>query len=93
MANSRSANKRIKINERNRLRNRIYRGNIKNNIQIFLYSLKQYIISKKLSDKSRAQKVLQLIHSQIDKAVKKKVFHPNNATRKKVQLAVYLKKA
>lgn len=91
MANNKSAIKRIKINERNRLRNRTYKGNIKGIIKEYLEDLKRYKTSQNESDKLKAQQTLSQAYKSIDKAVKKNVFHRNKAARKKSQLSNYLK--
>jgi small subunit ribosomal protein S20 len=91
MANNKSAKKRIKINERNRLENRIYKGNVKNIIKVYLNNLKDYKTSQNLENKTKVQETLKVAYSKIDKAVKKNIFHKNKAARKKSQLASYLK--
>ena len=91
MANNKSAVKRIKINERNRLENRRYKGNVKSIIKIYLDNLKQYQLDKTEENKTKLTDSLNLAYSQIDKATKRNVFHKNKAARKKSQLANYLK--
>ena len=91
MANSKSAEKRIAISERNRLRNRFYKSSIRTSIKVFLKDLENYNISKNSEDKEKLQKKLSLIYSLIDKGTKKNVLHKNRAARKKSQLAGYLK--
>jgi small subunit ribosomal protein S20 len=91
MANNKSAEKRIKINERNRLRNRFYKSSVRTLIKSFLKELKVYQISQNPEDKEKLQKILSSVYSLIDKGTKKNVFHKNTAARKKAQLAAYLK--
>jgi len=91
MANNKSAVKRIKINERNRLANRIYKGNVKSIIKIYLDNLKTYELSKTDQNKNKVDETLKLAYSRIDKATKRNVFHKNKAARKKSQLANALK--
>ena len=91
MANNKSAVKRIKINERNRLENRRYKGNVKSIIKVYLTNLKDYQLSKTDENKTKATNSLNLAYSQIDKAAKRNVFHKNKAARKKSQLASYFK--
>jgi small subunit ribosomal protein S20 len=93
MANNKSAEKRIEINKRNRLLNRSYKSSVKTGIKKFMKDLEVYKISKNLEDKKQLQKSLNLVYSLIDKATKKKVFHKNNAARKKSKLAASLKLA
>ena len=55
MANNKSAVKRIKINERNRLENRRYKGNVKRIIKVYLENLNGYKISKTDENKNKVQ--------------------------------------
>ena len=91
MANSKSSEKRIDINERNRLRNRFYKSSVKNLIKNFFKSLEIYKTSKDPKDKEKVQKILNSVYSLIDKATKKNVFHKNTAARKKAKLVSALK--
>jgi small subunit ribosomal protein S20 len=91
MANTKSSEKRIKINERNRLENRTYKGNIKSTIKNYLTTLKIYENSQTPENRQKVEELLKTAYSQIDKATKKNVFHKNKAARKKSQLAGYLK--
>ena len=91
MANSKSAEKRIAINERNRLRNRFYKSSIRTSIKVFFKDLKVYKASQNPEDKEKLQKILSSIYSLMDKGTKKNVFHKNMAARKKAKLAAYLK--
>ena len=91
MANTKSSEKRIKVNERNRLENRTYKGNIKSTIKKYVTTLKLYETSKTPENREKVEELLKTAYSQIDKAAKKNVFHKNKAARKKSQLAGYLK--
>ena len=91
MDNNKSAEKRIKINERNRLENRFYKSSVRTLIKIFFINLKIYQDSKVPENKEKVQKILNSAYSMIDKATKKNVFHKNTAARKKAQLAASLK--
>ena len=93
MANNKSAKKRIKINERNRLRNRFYKSSVRTLIKVFFKDLEVYKISQSPEDKEKLQKRLSSVYSLIDKGTKKNVFHKNAASRKKAKLAAYLKAA
>ena len=93
MANIKSAEKRIKTNERNRLRNRFYKSSVRTLIKVFFKDLELYKASKNAKDKEQLQKRLNSIYSLIDKATKKNVFHKNATARKKSKLTVYLKTA
>ena len=91
MANNKSAEKRIDINERNRLRNRFYKSSTRTLIKSFFKNLEIYKNSKNLEDKKNGQEFLNSIYSLIDKGTKKNVFKKNTAARKKSKLAAYLK--
>ena len=91
MANNKSAEKRININERNRLRNRFYKSSVRTLIKVFFKDLEVYKISQNSEDKEKLQKRLSSVYSLIDKGTKKNVFHKNAAARKKAKLAAYLK--
>jgi small subunit ribosomal protein S20 len=93
MANNKSAEKRIKTNERNRLRNRFYKSSVRTVTKTFIQNLDIYKKSQNIEDKEKVQKLLNSIYSLIDKGTKKNVFHKNTASRKKAQLAGYLKAA
>ena len=91
MANSKSAQKRIKITERNRLENRFYKSSIKTKLKFFFTTLKTYKSTKTPENKKKLQDLLSSIYSLLDKATKKKIFHKNLTARKKSKLAAYLK--
>ena len=93
MANNKSAEKRIEINKRNRLRNRFYKSSVRTLIKVFFKDLEVYKASKNPEDKENLQKILSSVSSLIDKGTKKNVFHKNAAARKKAKLAAYLKAA
>ena len=93
MANNKSAEKRIKINERNRLQNRFYKSSVRTLIKNFFKDLEVYKTSQNPEDKEKVQKILNSVYSLIDKGTKRNVFHKNAAARKKAKLAAYLKSA
>lgn len=93
MAKSRSAKKRIQINKRNRLANRVYKSSVKTLIKAFVKNLEVYKISQNPNDKEKAREVLNSIYSLLDKGTKKHVFHKNFAARKKSRLVNSLKTA
>ena len=93
MANNKSAKKRIKINERNRLRNRFYKSSVRTFMKAFVRDLELYKISQNPEEKENLQVRLNRIYSLIDKGKKKNIFHKNAAARKKAKLASYLKEA
>ena len=75
MANNKSAEKRIEITKRNRLKNRFYKSSVKTLIKAFLKELGIYKFSQNNVNKDMAQKRLNSVYSLIDKAVKRNVFH------------------
>ena len=91
MANTKSAEKRIGINERNRLQNRYYKTSVRTLIKLFFQDLESYKTSNNLEEKEKLEKTLSLIYSFLDKGTKKHIFHKNTAARKKAKLAAYLK--
>jgi small subunit ribosomal protein S20 len=91
MANSKSAKKRITINERNRLENKFYKTSVKTLIKTFLGNLEIYKTSPTPENKEKVQNILNSIYSLIDKASKKNIFHKNMAARKKSKLALKFK--
>jgi len=91
MANNKSAEKRILITERNRLRNRFYKSSVRTLIKSFLKELEIYKASKNVASKENLKKVLSSVYSLMDKGTKKNVFHKNAAARKKAKLAASLK--
>ena len=93
MANNKSAEKRIEINKRNRLRNKYYKTSVRTLIKLFFKDLELYKISQNDEDKEKLQDILSSIYSLLDKGTKKNIFHKNAAARKKSKLAAYLKTA
>ena len=93
MANNKSAEKRIKINERNRLTNRLYKSSVRTLTKTFCNDLENYKVSKNPEDKEKLQILLNSVYSLIDKGTKKNIFHKNTAARKKAKLSASLKAA
>lgn len=79
MANTKSAIKRIRQNEKRRLRNRIFRGEART----FVKEARQAIQSEDL-DEARAATLKAV--SALDKAAVKGIIHRNNAARRKSRL-------
>jgi small subunit ribosomal protein S20 len=91
MANSKSAEKRIEINKRNRLRNKYYKTSVRTLIRVFFKDLELYKASQNPEDEEKLQKILSSVYSLMDKGTKKNIFHKNTAARKKAKLSAYLK--
>ena len=91
MANIKSAVKRVKIAERNRLYNKSYKSAVKTLMKKYFAAVDKYAAAP---SPELMQEVLQRMseaYSKIDKAVKKGVLHRNNGARKKSRLARTLK--
>ena len=93
MANSKSAEKRIEINKRNRLRNKYYKTSVRTLIKLFFTNLELCKASQNPADKEKLKEILSSVYSLVDKGTKKNIFHKNTAARKKAKLAAYLKAA
>jgi len=93
MANNKSAEKRIKTNERKRLKNRLYKSSVRTLTKAFRKDLEVYKVSQNPEEKEKLQNLLNSVYSLIDKVTKKNVFHKNTAARKKSKLATSLKTA
>lgn len=89
MANTKSAKKRIEINERNRLRNKAYKSAIKTIYKKCLIAIDNLTYT----NKKQVETLLALSYSKIDKAVQKGILHSNTGASKKSSLATYFKKA
>ena len=92
MANSKSAIKRIRTAERNRLRNKAYKSAIRTLIKKYFSAVDTYKAEPTPDNMELAQKAMSVAYSKIDKAVKTNVLHKNNGARKKARLAKTLKK-
>lgn len=93
MANSKSALKRIEVNERNRLRNKAYKSAVKTLMKKYFQAVEAYSASPSDELKQAVQSCQSAAYSKIDKAVKTGVYHKNNAARKKARLARAFSKA
>lgn len=91
MANIKSAIKRVKIAERNRLRNKTYKSAVKTLMKKYLAAVDTYAANPSPELEQEVQQHMANAYSKIDKAVKRGVLHPNNGARKKSNLAKALK--
>jgi len=80
MPKTSSAKKRMKQNEKRRIRNRTIRAATRTQVKKVLTALAA-------GDAERVQKEFTLTQKHLDKAVSKGVFHPNTVSRKKSNLA------
>ena len=79
MPNIRSAAKRMRQNEKRRLRNRVYRGSARTYI-------KKARVAMEEGDLAEAQEASLLAIKALDRAAQKGVVHKNNAARRKSRL-------
>jgi small subunit ribosomal protein S20 len=91
VANIKSAIKRVKIAERNRLRNKTYKSAVKTLTKKYLAAVETYTANPSPELMQEVQTRMSVAYSKIDKAVKRGVLHPNNGARKKANLAKALK--
>lgn len=77
MPNNKSAWKRMRQNEKRRLRNRSFRTSLRKTIKSF----------RSFDDTASAREQLPIVVSAIDKAVKKGIIHDRKAARLKSRLA------
>nr|WP_201280554.1 30S ribosomal protein S20 [Hassalia byssoidea] len=91
VANTKSALKRAKIAERNRLRNKAYKSAVKTLMKKYLSAVATYAANPSSESKKEVDDRMSEAYSKIDKAVKRGVLHPNNGARKKSKLAKKLK--
>ena len=86
MANTKSALKRIKLTQRDTLRNQVNKSVMKTSIKTFLKSYEDCLESFSLSKKELLKKNLSIACSKIDKAKNQGIIHKNTARRKKAAL-------
>ena len=86
MANIKSAMKRVKVTEKQNLRNRMAKSALKTSIRRFDEALQS-------DDAEKAEQAYVNAVSTVDKAAAKGVIHKNAADHKKAQLAVKLANA
>ncbi|MGB3293844.1 MAG: 30S ribosomal protein S20 [Phormidesmis sp.] len=91
MANTKSAIKRIRVAERNRLRNKAYKSAVKTLTKRYHEALSAYEASPSDESSKLVQERMSAAFSKIDKAVKRGVLHRNAGARRKSRLASALK--
>ena len=85
MPNIQSAKKRVKVSEKENLRNRIVKSGMRTSVRKFDAAV--------AADPTNASEQLSATSAVIDKAAAKGVIHKNAANRKKARLAKQLNKA
>ena len=93
MANSKSAIKRIRTAERNRVRNKTYKSAIKTLSKKYFSAVETYTAEPTPENMEIVKQSMSAAYSKIDKAVKRKVLHRNNGARKKSRIAKAIKQA
>ena len=91
MANNKSAKKRIKIAERNRLINKSYKSTIRTLTKKTLQNCETFKKDPSEDNKDLVVKSLNKAYSLIDKAVKKNILHKNNGSNKKSKINNFVK--
>ena len=91
MANTKSAIKRIRVAERNRLRNKAYKSAVKTLTKRYHEALSAYEADPSDESSKLVQERMSAAFSKIDKAVKRGVLHRNAGARRKSRLASALK--
>ncbi len=91
VANNKSAKKRIKIAERNRLINKSYKSTVRTLTKKTLENCEKYKKDPNEDNKILVKTSLNKAFSLIDKAVKKNVLHKNNGANKKSRINKFVK--
>ncbi len=86
MANTKSAIKNIRKNQKRRLRNRMYRSRAKTAIK----KARRLIEAGQLEE---AREAIRIAYKALDKAAEKGIIHKNNAARRKARLMRLYNKA
>jgi small subunit ribosomal protein S20 len=92
VANNKSAQKRIQVAERNRVRNKTYKSAVKTLMKTYLAAVENYARQPSPESLQEVKERMAAAYSKIDKAVKRGVLHANNGARKKSRLAKTLKR-
>nr|YP_010478976.1 ribosomal protein S20 [Lietzensia polymorpha]UVI61281.1 ribosomal protein S20 [Lietzensia polymorpha] len=92
MANIKSAKKKVRIGQRNMKLNRFYKSTVKTLIKKYRLAIKNFEVTKDSETYDVLKSLLSKIYSRIDKAAKKKVFHPRKAARQKSRISKLFKK-
>jgi small subunit ribosomal protein S20 len=85
--NIKSAEKRVQIAERNRVRNKTYSSAVKTLMKKYFAAVDAHTAGPSADTKKAAAEALSAAFSKIDKAVKRGVLHRNTGDRRKSRLA------
>ena len=83
MANIQSAKKRIRQNEKRRVRNRVFRSSART----YIKKARIQIANGNLDE---ATETVRLACQSLDKAARRRIIHPNNAARRKSRIMAQL---
>ncbi|MBE9032196.1 30S ribosomal protein S20 [filamentous cyanobacterium LEGE 11480] len=87
MPNIKSAQKRVQIAERNRLRNKNYSSAVKTLMKTYYAAVDAHTAEPSDESKQAVQTAMSAAYSKIDKAVKRGVLHRSTGARRKAKLA------
>ncbi|NJM45708.1 MAG: 30S ribosomal protein S20 [Alkalinema sp. RU_4_3] len=93
MPNIKSAEKRVQIAERNRLRNKSYTSAVKTLMKKCFSAVEAYKLTPTPEAQKEVQTTISAAYSKIDKAVKRGALHRNTGARRKSTLAAAAKGA
>jgi small subunit ribosomal protein S20 len=85
--NIKSAEKRVQVAERNRVRNKTYSSAVKTLMKKYFAAVDSHTATPSDDTKKTAEQALSSAFSKIDKAVKRGVLHKNTGNRRKARLA------
>lgn len=84
MANSKSALKRVRVAERNRLQNRPYRSASRTLVKKAEFAIQD--LQGETVEQAQVQDAISKAVAMLDRSARKGVIHPNNAARRKSRL-------
>lgn len=92
MANIKSAKKKVRVTKRNLKLNRFYKSTVKTLLKRYRLTIKTFETNKDDATQELLKSLISKLYSRIDKAAKKKVFHPRKAARQKSRISKLFKK-
>jgi small subunit ribosomal protein S20 len=92
MANIKSAKKKVRVTKRNLKLNRFYKSTVKTLLKRYRLTIKTFETNKDEATQEILKSLVSKLYSRIDKAAKKKVFHPRKAARQKSRINKLFKK-
>ena len=92
MANNKSAKKRIRVNQRNNLKNRFYKSTVKTLKKTFKMYMEAFHEYHDLRFLEMAKRTLNITYSLLDKGAKRNVFTKKNAARQKSRMRKLMRK-